>query len=80
MKTSLATTIQASSTTYGHSNMNVQINNGEIMVDKFDMIMGLLGAGFTIAMVVIVIVAAVRIGWAIAPWVLGLGFLAWLLF
>jgi len=27
-----------------------------------------------------VIVAAARIGWAVAPWVLGLGLIAWLVF
>jgi len=47
--------------------------------DKGDMIFGLLAMGFSIAMVVIVIVAAARIGWAIAPWVLGIGLIAWLM-
>ena len=61
-------------------NQEIVIVNGEIVVDKFDMLMGLLSVGFTVAMVVIVIVAAARIGWKIAPWVLGLGFLAWLFF
>ena len=46
--------------------------------DKGDMLLGLLALGFSIAMVVIVIVAAARIGWAIAPWILGIGFLAYL--
>jgi len=59
---------------------SVTISTSELIVDKFDMIWGLLTMGFTIAMVVIVITAAVRVGWTIAPWILGLGFLAWLLF
>ena len=50
----------------------------DLVLDKFDMITGLLAMGFGLAMVVIVIVAAARIGWAIAPWILGLGFLAYL--
>ena len=58
----------------------ITITSGEIIVDKFDMIMGLLSAGFTIGIVIFVIVAAARVGWKLAPWVLGLGFLAWLFF
>ena len=45
--------------------------------DKGDILLGLLAMGFSIAMVVVVIVAAARVGWKLAPWVLGLGFLAW---
>ena len=48
--------------------------------DKGDMLLGLLAMGFSIAMVVIVIVAAARIGWKLAPWILGAGLLAWLIF
>jgi len=59
--------------------MNLEISNtGEIMVDKFDMILGLLQLGFTVGVVVFVIVAAARIGWSIAPWVFGAAFLAYL--
>lgn len=50
----------------------------DLVVDKGDMLLSLLAMGFSIAMVVIVIVAAARIGWAIAPWVLGIGLLAYL--
>jgi hypothetical protein len=50
------------------------------MVDKFDMILSLLGMGFTIGVVLFVMVAAIRIGWTIAPWALAIGFIAWLLF
>jgi hypothetical protein len=60
--------------------MEYTVVNGEVIVDKFDMIMGLLSAGFTIGIVIFVIVAAARVGWKLAPWVLGLGFLAWLFF
>ena len=48
--------------------------------DKGDMLLGLLAMGFSIAMVVIVIVAAARVGWKLAPWILGAGLLAWLIF
>jgi len=58
----------------------ITIRSGEIIVDKMDMLWGLLSVGFSIAMVIIVIVAAARIGWKLAPWILGLGFLAWLFF
>jgi len=49
-------------------------------VDKLDMIQGLLAMGFSIGIVIFVIVAAAKIGWKLAPWVLGLGFIAWLFF
>jgi hypothetical protein len=52
--------------------------NGEIVVDKFDMIMSMLGGGFALAMFVVVIVAAIRAGWSLWPWVLGLGAIAYL--
>ena len=51
----------------------------EIIYDKWDMLVSLLGMGFSIALMVVVIVAAVRIGWRFWPWVLGVGFIAWLL-
>ena len=49
-------------------------------VDKLDMIQGLLAMSFSIGIVIFVIVAAAKIGWKLAPWVLGLGFIAWLFF
>jgi hypothetical protein len=58
--------------------MNVEISNGEFMVDKFDMFVGLLQLGFTIGVVVFVIAAAAKIGWKIAPYALGAALLAWL--
>jgi hypothetical protein len=60
--------------------MDVTVVNGEIMIDKFDMILGLLSMGFTIGVVLFVMVAAIRIGWKIAPWALAIGFIAWVLF
>ena len=48
--------------------------------DKMDIVMALLAMGFTIGLVVLVIVAAARIGWKLAPWMLGAGLIAWLLF
>lgn len=61
-------------------NHQITISSGEIIVDKFDMIMGLLAGGFTIALAVIVVVAAIRIGWNFAGLIFALGFIAWLLF
>ena len=48
--------------------------------DKADLLLGLLAMGFSIAMVVIVVVAAASVGWKLAPWILGLGLIAWLIF
>ena len=50
-----------------------------LLIDKLDMLQGLLGMGFSIALVVVVIVAAVKLGWRFWPWVLGAGLLAWLM-
>jgi len=61
--------------------MEVQItNNGnlELLVDKWDMITSLLSMGFTIALVVVVIVAAIKLGWRYWPWVLVAGALAFM--
>jgi len=58
--------------------MNYTVVNGEIMVDKFDMIMSLLAGGFALALFIVVVVAAIRAGWSLWPWVLGLGFLAYI--
>ena len=48
--------------------------------DKMDIVQSLLAMGFTIGLVVVVIVAAARTGWKLAPWMLGVGLIAWLLF
>ena len=48
--------------------------------DKMDIVQSLLAMGFSIGLVVVVIVAAARIGWKLAPWMLGVGLIAWLLF
>lgn len=50
----------------------------EFVVDKAEVLVNLLGMGFTIAVVFVVIAAAVRLGWSFWPWILGLGFLAYL--
>lgn len=49
-----------------------------IIVDKWEMLIGFLGMGFSIALVVVVVAAAVKLGWRFWPWVLGIGALAWL--
>jgi len=58
--------------------MNYTVVNGEIMVDKFDIILSLLAGGFALALFIVVVVAAIRAGWRFWPWVLGLGFLAYI--
>lgn len=61
--------------------MEVQItDNGnlELLVDKWDMFTSLLAMGFSIALVIVVIVAAVRMGWKLWPWILVAGLLAFL--
>ena len=58
--------------------MNYTVVNGEIIVDKFDMIMSLLAGGFALAVFIVVVVAARRAGWSLWPWVLGLGLLAYI--
>jgi hypothetical protein len=61
--------------------MEVQITdtgNLELIIDKWDMIISLLSMGFTIALVVVVIVAAIKLGWKYWPWVLVTGALAFL--
>ena len=64
-------------------NVEVAVNQEQtglvIAMDKLDMLQGLLGMGFSIALVVVVIVASVKLGWRFWPWVLGAGFLAWLM-
>ena len=61
--------------------MEITVNdkgNIELLYDKWDMLVSLLGMGFSIALVVVVIVAAVKLGWRFWPWVLGIGLLAWM--
>jgi hypothetical protein len=50
----------------------------ELLWDKMDIIITLLAMGFSIALVVVVISASIRAGWRLWPWILGLGFLAYL--
>ena len=56
---------------------NVQV---EVAFDKLSLIMDLLSMGFTIALVVAVIIAGVKLGWKAWPWILGIGAIAWLFF
>ena len=61
--------------------MEITVNdkgNLELLYDKWNMLVSLLGMGFSIALVVVVIVAAVKLGWRFWPWVLGVGLLAWM--
>ena len=51
----------------------------ELLYDKLDVFMYLLAFGFSIALVVGVIVASIRMGWTLWPWILGLGLIAWLM-
>ena len=48
----------------------------ELLYDKLDVFIHLLAFGFAIALVVTVIVASIRLGWKLWPWVFALGLLA----
>ena len=50
----------------------------ELLYDKLDVFIHLLAFGFSIALVVGVIIASIRMGWTLWPWILGLGLLAFL--
>ena len=50
----------------------------ELLWDKWDMLISLLALGFGVALVVVVIVASVRLGWRFWPWILLIGLIAWL--
>jgi len=56
---------------------NVQV---EVAFDKLSLIIDLLSMGFSIALVVAVIIAGVKLGWKAWPWILGIGAIAWLFF
>jgi hypothetical protein len=51
----------------------------ELLYDKLDVFLHLLAFGFTIAIVVGVIVASIRMGWTLWPFALGLAAIAFLL-
>ena len=51
---------------------------GDIQL-AWDALSVLLVMGFTIAVVVAVVVGAVRIGWQLAPWILGFAAIVWFL-
>ena len=50
----------------------------ELIMDKWDIIVNLLGLGFTIAIVIMVVVAGAKMGMRFWPWVLGIALLAWM--
>lgn len=51
----------------------------EFIVDKLDVITGLLALGFTFALIIMVMTAGVKAGWKLWPWILALGLLTFLL-
>ena len=57
--------------------MDVEIT---AVYDKLDLIGDLLSMGFTIAIVVAVIIAGVKLGWKAWPWILGIAAIAWIFF
>ena len=52
----------------------------QFLFDNWDIFVHMLAVGFTIASVVVVIVASIRLGWKFWPWILGLGALAFIFF
>lgn len=61
--------------------MEVTVNesgNFELLLDKWDMFVNLLAMGFTIALVVTVIVASIKLGWKLWPYIFVAGALAFL--
>ena len=61
--------------------MEIIINeNGELnfLVDKWDILVNLLGVGFSIALVVVVVVSAIKLGWQFWPYVFAAGALAFI--
>tara|TARA_Y100000004_G_scaffold125833_1_gene141573 strand:- start:828 stop:989 length:162 start_codon:yes stop_codon:yes gene_type:complete len=45
----------------------------------FNTLMGLFATGFVIAVPILVIAAGFKIGWKLAPWVLLVGFICWVM-
>ena len=54
--------------------------NFAFLFDKMDIVLSMLGMGFTIGLWVVVVVASIRLGWKLWPWVLAVGALAFLFF
>jgi|TARA_B100000953_G_scaffold215151_1_gene177829 hypothetical protein len=52
--------------------------NLQFIFDKWDILVNLLGIGFSIALVVVVIVSAIKLGWNFWPYVFVAGALAFL--
>jgi Mg/Co/Ni transporter MgtE len=48
------------------------------LTNMWDIISVLLVTGLMVGIVAAVVIGAVRIGWAIAPWLVGFAFLVWL--
>ena len=51
----------------------------ELLYDKMDMIIHIAAFAFSVAIFVMIISAAFKLGWRLWPWVFGLGLLAFLL-
>jgi hypothetical protein len=51
----------------------------ELLWDKWDIFTSLLALGFSVALVVVVVVAGARLGWRFWPWILLAGVIAWFL-
>jgi hypothetical protein len=51
----------------------------ELLWDKWDIFTSLLALGFSVALVVVVVVAGARLGWRFWPWILLAGLIAWFL-
>ena len=61
--------------------MEVTLNehgNFEFLFSKWDILVNLLGLGFSIALVVVVVVSAIKLGWQFWPYVFVAGALAFL--
>ena len=63
----------------GNSNFDggIQMMGGDLMM-AWDALSVLIVTGFMIGIVIAVVVGAVRIGWALAPWIFGAAALLWL--
>ncbi|MBL6771331.1 MAG: hypothetical protein ISQ22_08180 [Rhizobiales bacterium] len=51
----------------------------ELLYDKMDMIIHIAAFAFSVAIFVMIISSAFKLGWRLWPWVFGLGLLAFLL-
>lgn len=51
----------------------------ELLIDKLDVILHIAAFAFSVAIFVMIISAAWKLGWKLWPWVFALGLLAWLM-